>query len=125
MQPIYLTSADQQRCLSKLTASKTRKSKTANPRYSFSASKANWTGNFNYWTGGYQSCKGLWGWCDGASQFQPMAAALLWAANQPDLVRNAQNCLQMRVDRNGSGVVLNGRECKERYVYACQVQNFT
>jgi hypothetical protein len=52
-----------------------------------------------------------------------MAAALDWAANQPDLVKNAQNCLQMRVDRKGSGVVLNGRECKERYVYACQVKN--
>jgi hypothetical protein len=52
-----------------------------------------------------------------------MAAALDWAANQPDLAKFTQNCLQMRVDRKGSGVVLNGRECKERYVYACQVQN--
>jgi hypothetical protein len=80
----------------------------------------NWKGNFNYWTAGYQSCKGTWGWCS-QSQAQIFTPSLIWDIDQPAYKVDNENCLQMKVLKNGSGIVLNDRNCKDLLVYACKV----
>jgi hypothetical protein len=80
----------------------------------------NWTGNFNYWTGGVQSCKGRWGWCSEGGKFSALAANLSWAWNQPELQKANENCLHMRISANNS-ILLSDRECSNRFIYACQV----
>jgi len=82
----------------------------------------NWTGNLNYWTGGMQGCKGFWGWCAG-SKYLPFTANMTWGLNQPELFKEKENCLHLRVFQNKSGVVLNDRECKDKYIIACEVIN--
>lgn len=77
-------------------------------------------GNLNYWTGGVQSCKGRWGWCNGTgNQFSPLSAQLTWAMDQPEMLKEKENCLHMQVHPN-NGILLSDRECKHRYLYACQ-----
>jgi hypothetical protein len=80
----------------------------------------NWTGNLNYWTGGFQACKGQWGWCS-ASNFVPFASNLSWGLNQPELTKENENCLHLKINRNSSGVQINDRNCSDKYVFACQV----
>jgi hypothetical protein len=80
----------------------------------------NWTGNFNYWTGGVQSCKGRWGWCSEGGKFSALAANLSWAWDQPELQKANENCLHMRISANTS-ILLSDRECSNRFIYACQV----
>jgi len=81
----------------------------------------NWTGNLNYWTGGKQGCKGLWGWCSG-SEFKPFTANLSWGMNQPEVAKEKENCLHMRVSQNKSVNLLSDRECKYKYIFACKVK---
>jgi hypothetical protein len=80
----------------------------------------NWKGNFNYWTAGRQGCKGVWGWCS-QMQAQPFTTGLAWDVGQPAYKVDNENCLQMKISRNGSGIVLNDRDCKDRFVFACKV----
>jgi len=82
----------------------------------------NWTGNWNYWTGGLQGCRGLWGWCDG-STFIPLPENLTWAPNQPEIKNETENCLHMRIHKNDSSTALSDRACTDRYIYACKVCN--
>jgi hypothetical protein len=80
------------------------------------ARTGNWNGNLNYWTGGTQSCKGMWGWCAG-NKFKSFTANLTWL---PEHFKN-ENCLHLKIFRNGSSI-LNDRACKDKYIYACQVE---
>jgi len=80
----------------------------------------NWKGNLNYWTGGSQGCKGFWGWCSG-SEFKPFTSNLSWAENQPEVAKEKENCLHLRIFQNSTGLVLSDRECKDKYIFACQV----
>jgi hypothetical protein len=82
--------------------------------------KANWTGNLNYWTGGFQQCRGQLGWSS-EGNFVPIAENLTWAPNQPDLL--IANCLHMRIHKNASSTALSARNCTDKYIYACEVRN--
>jgi len=83
--------------------------------------KANWQYNFNYWTGATQKgCKGQWGWCSG-SEILPLPDNLTWAFNQPDNRNGADDCLQMRLFQNKSGIALYDRNCSDKFVIACEV----
>jgi hypothetical protein len=80
-----------------------------------------WRGNLNYWMGGLQGCKGLWGWCAGAD-YSPLVANLSWAPGQPELNKSNENCMHLRVYPNSSnGALLFDRECKNRFILGCQV----
>jgi hypothetical protein len=46
---------------------------------------------------------------------------LKWELDQPTYRVDNENCLQMKLLKNGSGVVLNDRNCKDLLVYACKV----
>jgi hypothetical protein len=81
---------------------------------------ANWTGNWNYWTGGFQGCRGLWGWCAGAT-FIPIAENITWAPNQPEPMKTNENCMHMRIYKNSSSTALSDRNCSDKYIYACKV----
>jgi hypothetical protein len=83
-----------------------------------------WSGNLNYWTGGVQGCKGLFGWCAGAD-FSLLSDNLNWAPGQPELNKSNENCMHLRVYPNSSkGVLLSDKECKNKYVLGCQVYEY-
>jgi len=92
------------------------------PRLLIFLKLANWKGNLNYWTGGAQGCKGNWGWCAG-SEVQPFTANLSWGSGQPELIKEKENCLHLRITQNSSGVLLSDRECKDKYIFACEAKN--
>jgi len=117
MDPIIFTTWEEQQCVGNFTNSKFTLLFII---YSYSLPVENWKGNFNYWTGGIQGCKGSWGWCSGA-QPQPFTANLSWGMNQPEVAKEKENCLQMRVFQNNSGILLSDRECKDKYIFACKV----
>jgi hypothetical protein len=82
---------------------------------------ASWKGNLNYWTGGVQGCKGMYGWCAG-STFMPLLFNLSWAQGEPELLKGDENCLNMRLNPNSStGARLSDRNCGNRFILACQV----
>jgi len=68
-----------------------------------------------------QGCKGFWGWCAGA-EFQPFTANLSWGMGQPEFKKENENCLHLRITQNSSGVLLNDRDCKDKYIYACEAK---
>jgi hypothetical protein len=82
---------------------------------------AKWAGNLNYWTGGFQECRGCLGWC-ASDSFVPIAENLTWAQNQPDLLKNGANCVHMRIQKNDSSTALSARNCSDKYIYACEVK---
>jgi hypothetical protein len=86
--------------------------------------KANWNGNVNYWTGGFQECRGRLGWC-ASDNFVPIADNLTWAQNQPDFLKAGANCLHMRIHKNDSSTALSTRNCTDKYIYACEVTNYS
>jgi len=122
MEPIIFGSLEEQQCVSNFTNSRKLNKKSPKSTCVIKIS-ANWKGNLNYWTGGIQGCKGLWGWCAG-SKFLPLSASLKWAAQQPEYKKGNENCLHMRIYSNQTGAVLSDRQCKDRYVFACEVFNF-
>jgi hypothetical protein len=83
--------------------------------------QANWTGNWNYWTGGLQGCRGSFGWCEGDT-FIPIPENLTWAPNQPELTKTNENCVHMRIYNNDSSATLSDRKCSDKYIYACKVE---
>jgi hypothetical protein len=75
----------------------------------------------NYWTGGTaRSCKGQWSWCAGAVSVA-FPDYLRWAFNQPDNRAGAEDCVNMRILQNATGIVLADRNCTDNYVIACEV----
>jgi hypothetical protein len=102
MRPIWLKDAAEMQCLAR--------------------EMSNWTLNWNYWTGAsQQGCWGQWAWCSSAPLPDPMLdEGLSWAAGQPDNFNNSDGCLQIRVLKNATGLVLLDRPCNSRYVMACQ-----
>jgi Lectin C-type domain len=81
----------------------------------------NWTYNFNYWTGATQrGCKGQWAWCTGLS-IAPLPDNLTWGFNQPDNRAGGDDCIQMRLMQNSTGVALFDRNCSDKFVIACEV----
>jgi hypothetical protein len=84
---------------------------------------ANWTGNLNYWTGGFQECRGRLGGC-ASDIFVPIEDNLTWAANQPDLLKEGANCVHMRIHKNASSTALSTRNCSDKYIYACEVKHY-
>jgi hypothetical protein len=75
----------------------------------------------NYWTGGTQrSCKGQWSWCAGADSVA-FPDNLPWASKQPDNRAGADDCVNMRLLLNATGIVLADKNCSDKYVIACEV----
>jgi hypothetical protein len=121
MNPIIFDSAVEQRCLRTYTKSEFFIHRAITFHFNFELYKsANWTGNLNYWTGGLQGCRGLWGWCAGAT-FIRVAENLTWAPNQPEMRNENENCLHMRIFENDSSTALSDRKCSDKYIYACKV----
>ena len=80
-----------------------------------------WPYNFNYWTGATQKgCKGQWAWCSGLSK-SPLPDNLTWGFNQPDNKAGGDNCIQMRLMQNKTGISLFDRNCSDKFVIACEV----
>jgi hypothetical protein len=77
----------------------------------------------NYWTGGTQSCKGVWGWCTGEKFHAIQANNLSWAPSQPELLKGEENCLHMKITPSKRSILLTDKECKNKFVYACQVKS--
>jgi Lectin C-type domain len=118
MNPIIFTSAEKQKCLSNHTKSYLLYLHLLIDIATIKT--ANWTGNLNYWTGGFQGCRGQWGWCTGAD-FIPIAENLNWATNQPEMLKENENCVHMRIHKNDSSTALSDRNCSDRYIFACEV----
>jgi len=103
MAPLTLDSASEQECLSKLTLS------------------VNWTGNYNYWTGGtQQDCRGSWGWCGAGAVPRGVADDLKWEVGQPDNLGGRQDCIHLK-NFKASGFFLTDRNCTDKYILACKV----
>jgi hypothetical protein len=86
--------------------------------------KGNWTYNLNYWTGGTQrGSKGNWGWCSGTG-VKPLPHNLTWGLDQPDNKALNDDCLQMRLTANKTGIHLWDRNCSSKFVIACEVGFF-
>jgi hypothetical protein len=106
MTPLTIDSAPEQRCLSTL------------------AKGSNWTGNFNYWTGGtQQDCRGSWAWCGGAAGTRAVDDSIQWEEGQPDNLGGRQDCIHLK-NIKGSGFFLTDRNCTNKYILACKVSNF-
>jgi hypothetical protein len=76
----------------------------------------------NYWTGGFQSCKGQWGFCAG-TEFQRPSTDLLWASDQNWTFPHTENCLHLRVNRYSiDATTLSDKACSNKFIYACQVR---
>jgi len=118
MRPIAFETLDELSCLSNFTSSEFS---LANKKGLIGALVENWKYNLNYWTGGSQSgCKGEWAWCSG-SEVADLPDNLTWAFNQPDNKAGADDCLQMRLFQNKSGIALADRNCADKFVIACEV----
>jgi hypothetical protein len=66
------------------------------------------------------NCKGQWSWCSGV-EASPIVENLTWSFGQPDNKNGGDNCLQMRLFQNATGIALSDRNCSDRYVFACEV----
>jgi hypothetical protein len=81
-----------------------------------------WPYNLNYWTGATQKgCKGQWTWCSGSSA-AALPDNLTWGFNQPDN-KAGDDCIQMRLMQNTTGIALFDRNCSDKFVIACEVTN--
>jgi Lectin C-type domain len=81
----------------------------------------NWTYNFNYWTSATQKgSKGQWAWCTGQTTAL-LPDNLTWAFNQPDNKAGGEDCIQMRLTQNATGIALSDRNCTNKFVIACEV----
>jgi Lectin C-type domain len=81
-----------------------------------------WPYNFNYWTGATQKdCKGQWTWCSGSSAVA-LPENLTWGFNQPDNKAGGDDCIQMRLMQNATGIALFDRNCTDKFVIACEVK---
>jgi Lectin C-type domain len=103
MTPLTLDSVSEQECLSNMMST-------------------NWTGNYNYWTGGtQQECRGSWGWCGPGSVPRGVADDLKWEPGQPDNLGGRQDCVHIK-NFNTSGLLLTDRNCTDKYIVACKVK---
>jgi hypothetical protein len=103
MTPLTLDSVSEQNCLST------------------TAKSANWTGNFNYWTGGtQQECRGTWGWCGNAAGPRGIQDEIKWDVGQPDNLGGRQDCIHLKIDIT-KGLLLTDRNCTDKYILACKV----
>jgi hypothetical protein len=107
MEPLLLESLTELKCLTNVTKI------------------GNWTGNFNYWTGGTQKdCGGSWSWCgrNGARMFSD---DVTWDTNQPDNKGGNEDCIHLKLKKDASGLpqefVLTDRNCSHKYILACKV----
>lgn len=83
--------------------------------------KGDWRRNLNYWTGGAMSNReGQWGWCSGSESLN-LSQNVIWGNNQPDNKTGNEGCIHMRFFPNATGVVLSDRNCKDKFVFACEV----
>jgi len=53
----------------------------------------------------------------------PLTENLTWAFNQPDNKNGADDCLQMRLMQNNTGIALLDRNCSDKFVIACEVNH--
>jgi hypothetical protein len=89
----------------------------------FCSCTENWAGNLNYWTGGFQSCKGLWGFCAGI-EFQHPSTDLIWASDQNGTLPHKENCMHLRVNSYSiNATTLSAKACSNKFIYACQVRS--
>jgi hypothetical protein len=103
MTPLTLESTTEQECLSNLTKS------------------SNWTGNYNYWSGGtQQSCRNSWSWCGNAAGPRAIMDEIKWEKGQPDNMGGRQDCGHLK-NINGSGLFMTDRNCTDKYILACKV----
>jgi hypothetical protein len=106
MTPLTIDTASEQKCLSTL------------------AKGSNWTGNFNYWTGGtQQGCRGSWTWCGGAAGARAVDDSIQWETGQPDDLGGRQDCIHLK-NIKGSGFFITDRNCTNKYILACKVSYF-
>jgi len=102
MQPIWFKNAAEMQCLAK--------------------EMADWTLNWNYWTGGIQQDSwGMWGWCSAQGVAPFTDDGLRWAAGEPDNFKKSEGCLQLRVLKNTTGLAIFDKGCNAKYALACQV----
>jgi hypothetical protein len=102
MQPLDITSKNEQLCLKNLT-------------------KTDWKLNLNYWTAGTtRGCKDNWAWC---SSENPVGLAddLIWESGSPN---SKHDCVHMKIKHKTSeGPILIARNCSDRFVFACKVRH--
>jgi hypothetical protein len=118
MDPLMFKTLDEQICITDLTKSSTvyiYKEQSNDQNKS-----GNWKGNLNYWTGGMQPCKGHWGWCT-ETKISPMTSGLTWASAQPSFHKQKESCMHLRILNNATGAIVTQRDCKDRFIFACQV----
>jgi hypothetical protein len=78
-----------------------------------------WKLNYNYWTSGTQkNSPGNWTWC-GLGQ-RRLNSDMIFETKVPDK-NGTEDCISMRIGRNGSGIQLIAKNCTLRFIYACQV----
>jgi hypothetical protein len=120
--PIVFETTAELSCLSNIT--KSNKHKNCNLIITSSEKSGSWPYNLNYWTGATQKgCKGQWAWCSGLST-SPLPDNLTWAFNQPDNKAGGDDCMQMRLMQNTTGISLFDRNCSDKFVFACEVNNY-
>jgi Lectin C-type domain len=108
MEPLLIENARELECLSNLTKNGT------------------WTGNFNYWTSGKNKVTGNWSWCgkDGASVVD---ANINWEKGQPDNKGGHEDCIHLKLKKDAKGnpdkFVLTDRNCTDKYILACKVND--
>jgi hypothetical protein len=86
-------------------------------------STANWTLNFNYWTGGTtKNMPSQWSWC-GTNPILGLNDNLKWEKGQPDNKGGNEECLHMRFVMNSTGAIITDRNCSLKYIYACEVSH--
>jgi hypothetical protein len=54
----------------------------------------------------------------------PLTDNLTWAFNQPDNKAGGDDCIQIRIMQNATGIALYDRNCSDKYVIACEVNCF-
>lgn len=132
MQPVVHTTLSEQQCMAHFTKGEEKISPLAKSyiyrRYCIKNINlhpncaGNWSGNLNYWTGGIQSCKGMWGFCTGTT-FERLTTDLLWATNQSTAAPLKENCMHLKVNRNSvNATTLSAKACNSKFIYACQVR---
>jgi len=85
---------------------------------------ANWTLNYNYWTAGTQKgAPGQWSWCSPTKEKNPSAmdSAVVWERGEPANLGGQEDCVHLKVTRDGTGVRVTTKNCSARFIFACQV----
>jgi len=83
----------------------------------------NWTLNFNYWTGGTQTgLFGQWSWCKQGHSPERLVKDLVWDTGEPDNKGGKEDCVHLRIGRNGTPVKLTDKNCSSLLIFACQVR---